>query len=260
MKLPKTPTDPSAIVVPFGKHKGKTVAEILATDQPYADWVMSQGWVAERFAELHAALASRGAGSDDTPEHNALQGRFLDPQFRLATLWTLSADRMRAELRGTRENEIDRLRDKIKANQGSIRSYETWNRAAHDAVENVAACHAEIDRLQGLIQTIAAMDMTIHSHAEFEVRGVDVVVRWGVTLGGERHGYSDAISMELKPAVGDDYPAVLREMKRLRETVLVVGQYTGRGISEDQFRQIFNASGFSVIFVQEIEETLRRGF
>lgn len=78
----KHPDDPSAIVVPFGKHRGKTVAELLTVDPAYADWVTAQGWVAERFAELHAAILSRGAGADDTPEHNALQARFLDSNFR----------------------------------------------------------------------------------------------------------------------------------------------------------------------------------
>src|SRR5579863_4808679 len=82
--------DPSAIILPFGKHKGKTVAELLAIDPQYADWVVAQGWVAQRFAELHAAILSRGAGADDTPEHNALQARFLDPLFRVATLSVLS--------------------------------------------------------------------------------------------------------------------------------------------------------------------------
>ena len=66
--------DPSAIVLPFGKYRGKTVAELLATDPSYAEWVSAQSWVAERFAELHSAIVTRGAGGgDETPEHNALQ-------------------------------------------------------------------------------------------------------------------------------------------------------------------------------------------
>jgi uncharacterized protein (DUF3820 family) len=84
MKIKKT--EPSAIVLPFGKHKGKTVAELLVADEEYANWIAAQGWVAERFAELHAAILSRGAGIDDSPEHNALQARFLEPEFRLALL------------------------------------------------------------------------------------------------------------------------------------------------------------------------------
>ena len=34
----------SAIVLPFGGTKGKTVAELLATDPQCADWVAAQSW------------------------------------------------------------------------------------------------------------------------------------------------------------------------------------------------------------------------
>lgn len=77
---------PEALVLPFGKHKGKTVAELLEVDREYAQWLAAQGWLAERFAELHAALAARGSASDETPEHNALQARFLDEVFRVAAV------------------------------------------------------------------------------------------------------------------------------------------------------------------------------
>jgi len=82
--------EPSAMILPFGKHKGRTVADVLASDPQYAEWMLGQAWFAERFAELHAALLTRGAASDDTPEHNAIQARFLDPVFRAALGLTLS--------------------------------------------------------------------------------------------------------------------------------------------------------------------------
>lgn len=83
------PTDRSAIVLPFGKHKGSTVAELLTKDPQYAEWIVAQGWVAERFAELHAAILSRGATTDDSPEHNAIQVRFLDEAFRAACTFAI---------------------------------------------------------------------------------------------------------------------------------------------------------------------------
>jgi hypothetical protein len=47
------------LVIPFGKHKDATVAEVLATDPFHADWLLAQAWFAERFAVLHAALLQR---------------------------------------------------------------------------------------------------------------------------------------------------------------------------------------------------------
>ena len=81
--------DNSALVFSFGKYKGRTLAELLATDPGYLQWIAAQGWFADRFAQLHAAVVSRGAAPDDTPEHNALQARFLDPNFKKALLISL---------------------------------------------------------------------------------------------------------------------------------------------------------------------------
>jgi hypothetical protein len=48
----------SAAVVPFGKHKGAAVAELVTKDPDYVRWLTGQGWLAQRFAELHAAIAN----------------------------------------------------------------------------------------------------------------------------------------------------------------------------------------------------------
>ena len=51
------------------------------------------------------------------------------------------------------------------------------------------------------------------------------------------------MAVEIKPSVGDDYPSVMRQMKRLGAKVLVVGAWTGRGVSEPQMRAMFKAGG-----------------
>ena len=95
--------DQSALVVPFGKHKGRTVAELLVHDPQYAQWIVNQGWVAERFAELHAAILTRGAATDDSPEHNAIQVRFLDQTFAVACVLAAWPGRIGK----ARENDIE---------------------------------------------------------------------------------------------------------------------------------------------------------
>lgn len=64
-------------IVPFGKHKGKTVEEIIIMDPQYADWALAQAWFLEKFAQL-AAEFKKHSLSQDTPQHNAMQARFLD--------------------------------------------------------------------------------------------------------------------------------------------------------------------------------------
>jgi hypothetical protein len=75
------PKDPTQQVITFGKHQGLTVAELLHNHKSYVEWLTGQSWLAERFSDLHAALLSRGAPTDETPEHNKIQARFLDPLF-----------------------------------------------------------------------------------------------------------------------------------------------------------------------------------
>jgi hypothetical protein len=57
--------DPFSVIVPFGKHKGATVAEVLAADADYVTWMLSQAgrgarrrrtWLRKKHAELYAAL------------------------------------------------------------------------------------------------------------------------------------------------------------------------------------------------------------
>jgi hypothetical protein len=52
---------------------------------------------------------------------------------------------------------------------------------------------------------------------------------------------------------GDDYPAVLRQMKRLGATVLLVGEYRGQGATREQFVKMFATASIKVVFVADIE-------
>lgn len=246
MKIPK-PTDPSAIVVPFGKHKGATVAELLAKDPQYADWVMAQGWVAERFAELHAAIATRGAGTDDTPEHNALQARFLDAGFRHALLRCADSNGVDVVLERQRSRAVMWCRGDLEQHAKPQYGY------AQITDERAAKAKYDLERM-------AAGEFGLISAVQFEVGGVDIIIQWGGSLPDDQtfQEYSPKIAVELKPTVGDDYPSVMRQMKRLGCRVCVVGTYTGRGVSEVQLRQMFEANGQTLIFVQEIEEEARK--
>lgn len=236
------PKDPSAIVIPFGKYRGKTVAELLVTDPQYADWVTAQAWFAQRFAELHAAMLSRGAGADDSPEHNALQARFLTETFREAVI---RITRMSEMAKNREHNERE---TKFKA-QDVISQIDKprfgWDPPTPEEVTKAR---------ENLIE-LAFTGVKLLSNVCFEEAGVDVVVQWGYGIDTFFRGLP--LTVELKPTLGDDYPTVLRQMQRLKANVLVVGAWAGRGVTEPQMRAMFQASGINVVFVQEIEEQMR---
>jgi hypothetical protein len=164
------PSDSGALILPFGKHKGATVAELLAKDPSYADWVVAQGWVAQRFAELHAAILSRGTGSDDTPEHNALQGRFLDPVFREACLRLVA----RKALNDTQKSHATDLAYEVERAQEELKREEY---AAAHWKHDEAACLAAKEKL-AVTEARAAHPVRLFTEARFERYGVDVVIAW----------------------------------------------------------------------------------
>lgn len=58
--------------------------------------------------------------------------------------------------------------------------------------------------------------------------------------------------IELKPTMGDDFPAVLRQVKASNCDVVIVGLYTGEGATWDQVCAMFKTSDVSVILESEI--------
>jgi uncharacterized protein (DUF3820 family) len=66
-------------LVPFGKHKGKSV-EALLNDREYVDWLLSQGWFQQQYGNIYQLVINNGQEPAETPEHNAMQIKFLDEE------------------------------------------------------------------------------------------------------------------------------------------------------------------------------------
>lgn len=217
--------DKRGTVVSFGKYKGLTVPELLDRDPAYADWLMGQGWVAAKFAELHAAIAAKGSVSEDTPEHNALQAKFLDPLFRVACVRAARLPRIQSMWKEEREYE-----ERSEAKRGNNPPRQIY------------------------ISTIAV----------FERAGVDVTIDWAFGYGTFYFGSYAAtlsetakINIELKPSIGDDYPSVMRQMQRLNCRICLIERYTGASVPESDVRQMFKLSGYALIDLADVQEELR---
>jgi uncharacterized protein (DUF3820 family) len=71
-------------IIPFGKHKGRTIEELIADDPQYIEWLSSQSWFTEKFNVLYQVILNRGAEPENTPEHNRLQMKFHNDDFCIA--------------------------------------------------------------------------------------------------------------------------------------------------------------------------------
>jgi hypothetical protein len=283
--MSNTKQDPSAIVVPFGKYKGQTVAELLATDPQYADWLLAQGWLSQRFAELHAAIMSRGAGSDDTPEHNALQARFLSEDFRAAFLLAALGDtlmRKRANYiaytKASQAETQDKIREMLGNHQKNLagnRSYYILPVARPKGLSHHYYAGEPIDDAERALERALAEALTKATLAQqidldrvtrlftkvwsFEQGGVDVVIGYEFSdspdpVLHQRMDYTFMI--ELKPTMGDDFPTIIRQMKRLQVKHLLVGSYSGQAVPLPDLTQMFQINGMTLTMVREVEAEL----
>lgn len=265
--------DPSALVIPFGKHQGLTVAELLAKDPAYADWLAAQGWLAQRFAELHAAIVTRGAGADDSPEHNRIQVRFLDPLVRAAFV-SLTQNVHEARIRDWHDRTAY-LRDNLREAQQNLEraqaNLDYANKQLSDPfygkpqyrqqrLHDIAKAEQKLQSAQDMLPNAQAAlanfpHLPLSSTVRFEQSGVDALIEWAFleVIPNRYDRRYRSIAVEIKPAMGDDYPSVMRQMQRLQCTCLLIETYSGQAVPLPVLRQMFAANQQTILTLQDIE-------
>ena len=214
-------------ILPFGKYKGQPV-EVLQGDPQYAEWLTQQGWLEEKHPKIHNLIINNYAAPTETPEHNAMQAKFFDPDF------------------------------------------------ADEAARTFYSCYSDLQDLSDK----AECDQVKAEHHGFDLL---LTALHSCTDGATGDIYQEErkFLVELKPSMGDDYPAVLRQInagleriaqklyghargtssdalvrivRRNIAPILVVGSYSGRGATWDQLVNIFSNSGIACVKMDAIGE------
>ena len=257
-------------IIPFGKYKGQPV-EVLASDKSYTDWLCAQEWFRSRFQGIHTLIVNNFNQASDTPDHNALQARFLDDGFCIKTMnlidpgWSAPLYKEVAEEFSSRKK---RLKSEITEAQTSIERY-----SKNDYYKDtIPALLDKIEEINKVLNSFPAPSYKQVAYVDFEVSGADVVLACSVQSNNllpdiprasRYRSYATNVHpsagtrgyrLELKPVVSDDYPSILRQMKASKCDVLVTRAYTGSGATEDQFRQIFMRSNIKVLMEHEIDQ------
>jgi hypothetical protein len=142
----------------------------------------------------------------------------------------------------------------------------------NDKIENlnhaIRASNRAIDTAKqylSIYQSIAADPLILKTEVTFE-HGYDVHIKFQkYSARFEVGDYEDdfieyvTIRTEVKPSVGDNYPAVLRQMRiNQKESdaidALLIGKFESESIDIDQLRGIFGR--YKVVLLSEIEEKL----
>jgi hypothetical protein len=236
-------------VVPFGKYKGQPF-EVLAQDRPYLEWLAAQDWFRERYSGIYTLIVNNFGEATETPEHNALQVLFLDDAFCTRFLTVLEPQWRAKGIQQLTEEVLEQKRHLI---EGCVYRDRQFKQQVDEALPK-----------------FFDINWRLHFHSEFEQRGIDVGLRCFIEtteelpvfccgLYGARidksavHARVGRFNIEIKPSVGDDYPAVLRQMRANNSGVLFTQNYTGIGATEEQFVKTFALSNIKVVFCRDAD-------
>ncbi len=65
--------------------------------------------------------------------------------------------------------------------------------------------------------------------------------------------YTKTLRIEIQPCVSDDYPSILRHMQKIKANCLYLREYSGKGLEEQKFIQIFNHQDIKVVFERQLK-------
>jgi uncharacterized protein (DUF3820 family) len=114
-------------IIPFGKYKGRLVDEVLVDDPNYLQWLAGQEWFRAKFNILHQVIINRGAEPEETPDHNAMQVKFLDDDFCLRFVRCLMPDcdtQARNKFNEARAENVKHVAEKIKFEKDALQRTE----------------------------------------------------------------------------------------------------------------------------------------
>lgn len=242
-------------LITFGRYKVKPF-EILATDKEYTDWLLSQSWFKDRYINLYNVVINNFREPVDTPEHNKIQIKFLKKEYRLKLAY-----RVNPKLFDNNSKKINLAMHQILAskerNEGEYFLKALSNPSQKDEF--------------GLY----SRQLLKFSKPVFERVDVYFSLWYGINFYYDNNRFNtgwvqfkqeicSSYTVEIKPTISDDFPAILRQMKasmpvemsdwqRERFYILLVGKYIGTSATQLVFIEYFETQGYIVVFEYELE-------
>jgi hypothetical protein len=272
-------------VVPFGKYKGQPV-EALIADADYCEWLAGQPWFRDRFSGIYQIIINGAQQPTETPEHNEMQSWFLKDDFCLALARFLvpngGLDRdgvpwpdplLRAYQ--ARPDDFERIRHPAEVVE---RTFEDrgWDvaffaRKPWDEVHRLEKpCVCDCSDHSRCAQDGRCVGGTGYCGHQLCVDGTRRVYHCNKTcpagerlLGGEKEwwpGIDDGyrILVECKPDLGDDFPAVLRQVKSYphenwrEKRCVLVRRFAFERVGWSEVAAMFAASQIALVVVGDI--------
>jgi len=217
-------------LLPFGKYKGKPI-EILLSDKDYTNWLLEQSFFKDKHLNLYNIVVNNFQEPTETPEHNLMQGYFLDDLFFLEFYKKNFPNEIPNDEEKCYMTKIDYF-DIIVTLEGNTKERLVWNKKFEEKGIDVS-------------YTIVTKFLKIKS-------AVDKFDESNFISKIKHKGYiGKLLKIEIKPTVSDEYPTILRQMLASNSNCLFLRDYSGIGIDKNKFIQLFGHEGIKVIFENE---------
>lgn len=246
----------------FGKYKGQPV-EVLANDPNYCQYLINQHGFKEQNYSLYQIIINNFFEPNDTPEHNALQARFTDNNFCFALgklcNWILMH-------KSSCIRNIERAINKLE--RANYNSYSNNQQKIDELIIHRNGMKENVYIKNG-IEYNGFNDPLFIIGKVFEQDGWDLIIQTDDAntnssyCRGDFLAYNDCdikmnkIAVEIKPTLGDNYPAILRQMKMAKThpdfQCLVYESFNATNVTLDQIKEIFSSFDFKIFSFIEIE-------
>lgn len=260
-------------LVPFGKYKGQPVS-VMQNDTQYCDWLATQDWFRERYANVYnQVIINNFTEPTETPEHNRLQMLFLDDNF-LKSFCDKIFD-------FSLQEKFNKTVSAIKKKHKDVKKYfeDVNGNSSKEILNNYIDFFAKLNLIEKFFEI---------SNINFEQNAFDVVIEYKFyEIWSHIHNYYDLakeedrpfycmydidkmrsyIFVEIKPCLGDDFPAVLRQIKSNSEVnvgrgrkeplggekVLIIDEFTAQGATFEQVKKVFELSNITLLKFSDVQ-------
>lgn len=138
-------------IVPFGKFKGRLIEEMLdnADFLSWAQWALGQAGIRERYPAFCQVIINRGSEPEETPDHNAMQVKFLDDDYCLrfvrvcdiCDIDEIARDELQGKLDWRTKNiemKLEQLRGDARHEQSRIEHAEKYERGQAEGLHRAS--------------------------------------------------------------------------------------------------------------------------
>jgi len=173
----------------------------------------------------------------ENPEHNKMQGNFLDDEFCMKFYQLAFPDEIKERKINGYVTVLNKRNIRVDLEEPTGEKYIYDKNFEKDGIDISFRVAVEYSKI------IEAFD-TLTLATFYKTEDLDTTY------------YSKVLKIEIIPGISDDYPGILRQMQKLNSNCLYLKEYTGQGIAEDKFVQMFKQQDIIVVFEKELDKLI----